>query len=94
MLPVGLLLVGGALGCGQKPRPGGPGEDALVAAIERLGGRSFCDERRPGRPIVEVFLTNTQVTDAELEDLGGLATLERLLLEGTQITDTGLEHLR
>ena len=36
---------------------------------------------------------NSQVTDAVLDDLKGLANLQSLVLSQTQITDAGMEHL-
>jgi len=38
-------------------------------------------------------LSDTQITDAGLDYLGGLTNLEVLDLSDTQITDTGLGHL-
>ena len=37
---------------------------------------------------------STRGTDAELEDLRGLAELERLVLNRTAVSDVGLEHLK
>ena len=39
-------------------------------------------------------LSKTQIADAGLGHLKGLAQLQGLLLSETQVTDTGLEHLK
>ena len=42
----------------------------------------------------ELDLSDTQITDAGLEDLKGLTRLEELYLHGTQVTDAGIKELR
>ncbi len=42
----------------------------------------------------ELFLDDTQITDAGLKHLKGLSALRRLQLDGTQVRDAGLEHLK
>lgn len=59
-----------------------------------LGGSCQCDEESPGRPIAAVTLSGTKVTDAGLEYLRRLTSLEWLSLRGTRVTDVGLEHLK
>jgi len=44
--------------------------------------------------VIEVYLIDTQVTDAGLEHLKDLPNLQTLLLNDTQVTDAGLEHLK
>jgi internalin A len=68
-------------------------EAKAIAEIERLGGKVTVDEKNPGRPVVAVDFTDTQVTDAGLEHLTGLTKLQSLNLEETQITDAGLTYL-
>ena len=105
MLPMGLLVVVGTVGCrgraspvGQKPEESRTvpklGRSAAIAEIESLGGSYKCDEESPDKPIVTVYLGLTRVTDAELAPLGGLTHLQTLSLDATQITDAGLEHLK
>ena len=88
---VGLLLVVGTLGCGDKPQSVA---DVDSAEIEKLGGRVGYDDESPERPIVHVDLHQTDVTDAHLVHLERLTSLQSLYLLDTQITDAGLEHLK
>ena len=69
-------------------------EEKAVQAIEALGGKVKRDEKLPGRPVVEVNLGGTKVTDAGLKDLKELKGLLHLDLGGTQITDAGLKELK
>jgi len=69
-------------------------EAKAIAAIEKLGGRVTRDEKSPGRPVVEVNLWGTKVTDTGLEYLKELTRLQDLNLAGTRVTDAGLVHLK
>ena len=76
-----------------------------VAAIEAKGGEAVC--QRTARPewlrkhlgsewfrhVVKATF-DPAATDEDLEHLNGLAQLEWLRLDRTQITDAGLKHLR
>jgi Leucine-rich repeat (LRR) protein len=44
--------------------------------------------------LLELDLSQTQITDAGLEHLKGLPDLTRLSLRGTDVTDAGLERLK
>jgi len=68
-------------------------QDRAIARIQRLGGKYELDEKAPERPLVKVDLSFSQVTDADVAHLKGLAALEELCLCGTEITDAGLEQL-
>lgn len=46
------------------------------------------------RNLCELNLQDTQLTDAELEHLKVLTSLQVLRLENTQVTDIGLQHLK
>ena len=105
MLSVASLLVVGTLGLGDKPEsvadevmqsPPRPelGRDGAIAAIEKLGGRCKFDEESPDRSIIRVYLTGDRISDADLEYLKGLTSIQTLSLAGTQITDAGTEHLK
>ena len=69
-------------------------EQKVIAEIRRLGGEVGFDEKRPGKPLVDVFLDGTKVTDAGLADLKGLKRLTHLYLCDTGVTDAGLAHLK
>ena len=57
------------------PVRGDDAEDKAVALVEGLGGKVTRDGKRPGKPVTEVDLSGTAVTDAELP---GLAPLKNL----------------
>ena len=69
-------------------------EQKVIAEIRRLGGEVGFDEKRPGKPLVDVFLDGTKVTDAGLADLKGLTHLKELDLTDTQVTDAVLADLK
>jgi len=79
-----LLLTLVLVGCGEADAP-------PVTALEKLRAKI---KRNEQGEIVEVYLSNTQVTDVGLVHLKGLRKLDRLHLTGTQVTDAGLEHLK
>ena len=105
MLSVASLLVIGTLGLGDKPEsvadevmqsPPRPefGRDEAIAAIEKLGGPCKFDEESPDRPIIRVYLTGDRISDADLEHLKGMTSIQNLGLHNTQVTDADLEHLK
>jgi hypothetical protein len=65
-----------------------------VAGIHRLGGKATVDENRPGKPVIEVILCGSRVTDADLAQLEELKQLQLLDLNSTGITDEGLVYLK
>jgi internalin A len=69
------------------------GEARAVAFVESLGGKVTRDERAPGKPVVSVNLSGTQITDAGLKELAPLTNLTRLFLSSPQVTDAGLKEL-
>ena len=66
MLAAALLLVAGMPGYSAGPDGG---QEAAIAEIEKLGGKVRVDQKRPGKPVVEVDLAGTGVTDAGLVHL-------------------------
>ena len=62
-------------------------KDVAIAAIKKLGG---C----VGWEASQVSLKGTQVTDADLEHLKGLTSLDDLRVRGTQVTDAGVNELK
>src|SRR5579862_125430 len=73
----------------HDPRPAGKGDAAVAAWIKALGGSAVME----GGNLVEVSLTATGVTDANLEYVADLDHLRKLNLEGTEIGDLGVRHL-
>ena len=76
-----ILCVLGGLSV-DVPRAGAadddPRRDPVVALVERLGGELRRDEGAPGRPIVEVRLGTTRVTDEQFGALRGLSSMRTL----------------
>ena len=66
------------------------GRDAVIAEIEKLGGR--CEFGKE-KCVIKVFLSKTEVTDAGLEHIKGLTKLEMLDLRKTRVTDEGVKRL-
>ncbi len=85
-----LVVVLGALSC-----PGGlrADEAGAVAWVMKVGGKVSRDEKRPGRPVVGVSLSNTKVTDSGLKELAQLKGLQWMDLRDTKVTDAGLKEL-
>jgi hypothetical protein len=69
-------------------------EEAAIKAIEKLGGQVYRDEKQPGKPVTQVDLNGTKVTDAGLKHLKELKELRSLDLSGTQVRDAGLKELK
>src|SRR5215475_13193908 len=69
-------------------------EAAAVRAIQKLGGGIAVDDKRPGKPVVGVYLSHTDVTDAELRELKKFKNLQGLFLHSTRVTDAGLRELK
>ena len=70
-------------------------QEQAIAAIKKLGGRVTFDEKSPNKPVIDVDLSRTNVTDAGLVHLKGLTNLELLYLgNNKKNTDAGLEHLK
>src|SRR5262245_15410767 len=90
----GLVLLALALAAVWAPAQGDEASQAKsVAALEKLGGRIDRDEDRPGKPVVAVGLTFSDIKDADLVHLRGLDDLRKLYLGATGITDKGLAYL-
>jgi internalin A len=72
----------------------GPAAETAPDFIVKLGGGVVRDENTPGKPITEVLLGTTAVTDDQLKELAGLKHLWNLDLVSTQVTDKGLGYVR
>jgi len=62
----------------------------LAAWPESEGARVV----RHGNDVVEADFTQSWITDASLERVAQWQALRKLTLDGTRVTDTGMEHLR
>lgn len=71
-----------------------PDQDPVVALVERLGGELRRDDGSPARPIIEIRLATTRISDDQLGELRGLSSLRSLGLDQTRISDAGLARLR
>ena len=69
-------------------------EASAVKAVENLGGKVTRDDKLPGKPVIEVNLGDTKVTDAGLKELKDLKQLTTLNLKFTGVTDAGLKELK
>ena len=69
-------------------------EKKAIAAIKKLGGKVTFAEKKPGKPVISVYLTATKVTDAGLVHLKGLSKLQMLSLSYTKVTDAGVKKLQ
>jgi hypothetical protein len=78
-------------GCGARPTAE---QAAAIAAIERLGGKVKFADDRPSRPVVEIALGGTAVSDADLARLECFPELETLALFDSGIGDAGVSHLK
>ena len=63
----------------------------LETLVETLGGRVRQNEQGE---VVEVRLSGTRVTDADLAHLTGLPSLQSLVLYKTEVTAAGLVHFQ
>ena len=69
-------------------------KEQAIVAIKKLRGRITVDEKSPGKPVVQVLLVGTHVTDAGIVHLKGLPKLQRLRLSFTKVSDAGLACLK
>ena len=85
-----LLLLWSVLlsGCGESK------EDAAVVAIKDLGGAVGFEKTISGKPVVSVYFTDTDVTDAGLVHLKGMTNLQTLNLRKTKVTTAGVADLQ
>ena len=69
-------------------------EASAVAALEKLGAKIKRDETKPGKPVIQVSLGNTAVTDAGLKELKELKQLTYLDINDTKVTLAALKELK
>ena len=93
--PVSLMALSGCIivpaGHAQEAKAD---EARAIAIIRLLHGEVIRDDSRPGRPVIEVSLFETDIDDSQLAILERFAGLRVLNLGQTGITDAGLVHLR
>jgi hypothetical protein len=66
---------------------------AALELLDRVGGRVAARLAADPRRVVELNLSATGLTDADVETLSGLPDVERLDLSCTAVGDEGVEHL-
>ena len=91
VLVVALLSTVCATGCVRKKTTSEP---VAIATVENLGGRIEPERPSPGRPVFRVSLSNTNVSDAQLQYLDAFPGLRLLALTNTEVTDAGIQHLK
>src|SRR5262245_20180551 len=82
---LGLLVLAGA---------GRADEAAAVKVIEKLGGKVKRPDKRPDNPVIGVDLERSKGTDADLQELKQVQSLQTLNLKVTKITDAELRGLK
>ena len=66
---------------------------AAIVNIVKLGGAVETTQSSSGKRMTAVRLSNSGVTNAELEHLCDLSDFQSLNLSNTRVTDAGLKHL-
>ena len=64
-----------------------------IAEIEKIGGKVAFDESSPAKPVIRIDLSQTKANDATLACLRHVPSIRVLILDGTNITDAGLDYL-
>jgi internalin A len=67
-------------------------EDKAIAFVKNQGGRVERDDKRPGKPIVEVSM-GTDTTDKDLKELAAFKSIGTLVLNFSKITDAGMKDI-
>ncbi len=68
-------------------------EDKAVKFVENLKGGVIRDDKLPGKPVVEVNLVSTKITDTDLKELAAFKNLTTLDLSSTKVTDACVKEL-
>lgn len=82
----GIVLAGAGVAADEQD------ETLAIAEIARAGGTIECDDKLPGRPVIEATLGN-RAGDNDLRWLQSLKKLSSLNLHNTRVTDSGLKAL-
>ena len=76
-----------------SPRPD-PTEEAAVKALEKHSRKRVKrSEGQPGKPVVGIDLSFSDVSDTELKEVAALKNLRTLDLRFTKVTNDGLKEL-
>jgi len=67
--------------------------ERALKEIRHLNGRVITDDQNPDNPVIGVYLTGHEVTDATIQLLSPLRDLRSLSLFNTNVTGEGLKHL-
>src|SRR5438045_3212947 len=87
-----VLIVAGLLGTGAfaDDNP----EQKAVQFVEKVKGKVYRDDKAKGKPVIQVDLTETAVTDADLASIRGFKGLRFLVLQQTKVADGCVKHLK
>ncbi len=70
------------------------GEKRAIAAIEKLGGEIEVDEKQLNKPVIHVYLSLKEISDADLVHLKEFKDLRNVSLAWVNVTDAGVIHLK
>ena len=99
-IAVAMLVASILCGCSAKPSAE---ESAAVAQVEqskaiaeikKMGGTVVIDEKSPGKPVISVDLSSSQLRNDGLANVKGLTQLQVLDLSWNEVTDEGLVNLK
>ena len=97
ILPILTLGLSLSLLCPGWAAAPNPEQARALAEIVRLGGKLTFDEKSPEKPVVGVDLsgpqTGSKVTDADLECLAGMTSIQSLDISLNKVSDGGLKCL-
>jgi hypothetical protein len=81
--------------CLVLPIAGRADEAAAIQIVEKLGGKVFVDDKRPGKPVVSVaFYEENKSIDAALQALSAFEKLDMLTVgHNFDITETGINEV-
>lgn len=85
-----------AVGCNRQSSEKAR-SDELITKVENMGGEASREPNQPDGPVTIIDLSEKKVDDnklAELTRTHSLSHLRSLVLDNTQVTGTGLAHLK
>src|SRR5947209_6749317 len=69
-------------------------EASAIAALKKIGARIDRDEKKPGKPVVQIALNGPKVTDEALKGLKYFKDLSTLFINSDKVTDAGMKELK